>query len=358
MTTDTVGGVWRYALSLCREVCRQGHKVVLATMGALPTDAQRAAAGAIPRLMLVTSGYRLEWMRRADSDIAESGDWLLRLADRHDADLVHVNGYAHAALPFGRPVLAVAHSDVVSWHHRVRCRPPASEWDAYRLRVQRGLQAASAIVVPTRAVADDLVRGFGFPARRCTVIDNGVDLDLYCAGEKEPVILCAGRIWDEGKNIALLARIAGRVSWPIAAAGDRSGPDGGSYDPENLILLGSLDGPAMAERLASAAIFAAPARYEPFGLAIAEAAASGCALVLGDIPSLREVWGDAALYVPLDDDEAWMDVFTALIASPARRRRLGMAAQRRAQLYSASVMGERYLDLYAALCRQPELADA
>ncbi len=31
-----------------------------------------------------------------------------------------------------------------------------------------------------------------------------------------------------------------------------------------------------------------PARYEPFGLSVLEAALSGCALVLGDIPSLRE----------------------------------------------------------------------
>ena len=50
-----------------------------------------------------------------------------------------------------------------------------------------------------------------------------------------------------------------------------------------------------------AAIFAAPARYEPFGLSILEAALAGCALVLGDIPSLRENWNDAALFVPPED---------------------------------------------------------
>ncbi|MBW8811083.1 MAG: glycosyltransferase, partial [Lysobacter sp.] len=169
---------------------------------------------------------------------------------------------------------------------------------------------------------------------------------------------CAGRIWDEAKNIALLARIAGRLAWPIAAAGDCRAPDGGIYDPQGLDLLGSLDRKAMAARLASAAIFAAPARYEPFGLAIAEAAASGCALVLGDIPTLREVWGDAAEYVPPDNDEAWASVLGRLISSPMRRRWLGIAARRRAALYSASRMGGRYLDLYATLCRQPELADA
>ena len=33
----------------------------------------------------------------------------------------------------------------------------------------------------------------------------------------------------------------------------------------------------------TASIYALPARYEPFGLSILEAALSGCALVLGDI---------------------------------------------------------------------------
>ena len=53
-----------------------------------------------------------------------------------------------------------------------------------------------------------------------------------------------------------------------------------------------------------AAIYALPARYEPFGLSILEAALSGCALVIGDIPSLREIWADAALFVPSDGHDA------------------------------------------------------
>lgn len=358
MTADTVGGVWHYALSLCRELCRRRHQVLLATMGAALTADQHRAVESVSRLSVAESTYRLEWMRSAGFDVAESGDWLLRLAARHDPDIIHVNGYAHAALPFGRPVVCVAHSDVVSWHDRVRRQAPGIEWNAYRFRLERGLNAASAVVAPTRAVADDLMQGFGFSPDRCTVIENGIDLDLYAPAEKEPAIFCAGRIWDEAKNIALMARIAGHVTWPIAVAGDRTAPDGGTYDPDGLAMLGTLDRAAIASRLASAAIFAAPARYEPFGLAIAEAAASGCALVLSDIPSLRELWADAALYVPLDDDRTWIAVINWLAASPLRRRRLGAAAHRRAQLYSAARMGSRYLDLYAALCRQPELAHA
>ena len=56
--------------------------------------------------------------------------------------------------------------------------------------------------------------------------------------------------------------------------------------------------------IARAAIYALPAHYEPFGLSILEAAMSGCALVLGDIPSLREIWGDAAVFVHPDNRDA------------------------------------------------------
>jgi glycogen synthase len=59
-----------------------------------------------------------------------------------------------------------------------------------------------------------------------------------------------------------------------------------------------------ADWYARASIYALPARYEPFGLSALEAALSGCALILGDIPSLREVWLEAAPYVSPDDESA------------------------------------------------------
>src|SRR3546814_4918927 len=75
----------------------------------------------------------------------------------------------------------------------------------------------------------------------------------------------------------------------------------------------------MAGWLGRATFFALPARYEPFGLAVLEAALSGCALVLGDIPTLRELWDGVAAFVPPGDIEALEDVLTQLIADPDLR---------------------------------------
>jgi glycosyltransferase involved in cell wall biosynthesis len=82
---------------------------------------------------------------------------------------------------------------------------------------------------------------------------------------------------------------------------------------------------------------------------VLEAALSGCALVLGDIASLREVWGPAARYVPPGDARALHKALQDLIASPAERARLAQAAQFRAHRYTARAMADRYLACYAAL---------
>src|SRR5690606_871916 len=104
----------------------------------------------------------------------------------------------------------------------------------------------------------------------------------------ENFIITAGRLWDQAKNIAILEKAAGAIRWPILAAGDAENPNGGVAEFKNLHLLGQLSDMEIADRLARASIFALPARYEPFGLCALEAALAGCALVLGDIPSLRE----------------------------------------------------------------------
>jgi glycosyltransferase involved in cell wall biosynthesis len=102
----------------------------------------------------------------------------------------------------------------------------------------------------------------------------------------------------------------------------------------------------MAVRLGRAAIFAASARYEPFGLGILEAAASGCALVLGDIPSLRENWQGAALFIAPDDPKAWRGALRHLIDDAGERAQLASAAQQRARGFSREAMARRYMALY------------
>jgi glycosyltransferase involved in cell wall biosynthesis len=99
----------------------------------------------------------------------------------------------------------------------------------------------------------------------------------------------------------------------------------------------------------AAAIFVAPAVYEPFGLSVAEAAASGCALVVSDVPSMRELWGDAALFVAPRDTVALRRTLTHLCDSGQLRQEMQRKAKMRAEIYSLGLMVDRYCERYAGM---------
>src|SRR5688572_26637280 len=115
MTTDTVGGVWTYAIELSRALEPHGVEVILATMGAPINENQRSQVNRLQNVRVHESTYKLEWMQDPWDDVARAGEWLLDLAQRHQPDVVHLNGYAHGTLDWPAPVLVVAHSCVMSW---------------------------------------------------------------------------------------------------------------------------------------------------------------------------------------------------------------------------------------------------
>ncbi|HWC14830.1 MAG TPA: glycosyltransferase family 4 protein [Actinomycetota bacterium] len=344
MTTDCVGGVWTYSLELVRALQASGHEVVVAAMGGTPTQAQRSEVDAARPHAFEARPYRVEWMQDAWADVDAAGAWLLELASGHDVDLVHLNGYAHATLPWTRPTLVVAHSDVVTWWRAVKRADPPATWNRYRTIVADGLAAADVVVTPTRAMLDELARAYGRP-RPSLVIHNGRSWEPRSDAAKEPVVAAVGRVWDEAKNIAIAAQAAHDLPWPLLVAGD--GQIAGAT------CLGRIPTNEVAQLFGRASIFVEPARYEPFGLAALEAGLAGCALVLGDIPSLREVWNDAATFVAPDDTEALAAVLRDLIDDPNRLAHLQRAARERAARYSVGAMASAYEDIYRQMLGVP-----
>lgn len=357
MTADTVGGVWHYSLDLCQMLANHGVEVLLATMGAPLSTAQQQAADSLNNTTVVQSEFKLEWMDDPWTDVDRAGEWLLALEAQWRPHLIHLNNFAHGALPWRAPVLMVAHSCVYSWWHAVHNGPPPPRYAEYHRRVERGLQAADVVAAPTAAMRDALHNHYANIANS-VVIPNGRPLDAFAPRAKQPYIFTAGRLWDEAKNIATLANTADTLHWPLYIAGAARSPEqnGGQFaavDSERVHLLGQLDHTQMRERMGEASIYCLPARYEPFGLSVLEAALSGCALVLGDIPSLRENWDGAALFVPPEDGAGLADALNRLAANPQLRTRLAGEAQRRAARFSDKRMGAGYLIAYHALTAAP-----
>jgi glycosyltransferase involved in cell wall biosynthesis len=348
MTADTVGGVWTYAVELARELDARGVRVAIAAMGAPVSDHQRAALEGCRDVLLFDGGHRLEWMQDPWDDVNAAGEWLLALERDLRPDVMHLNQFAFGALPFAAPTLLVAHSCVLSWWRAVHGTAAPAEWDTYRQRVQQGLQGAGLVAAPTRAMLSTLAGNYGL-RRDGLVLPNAADSHRFTPAPKQPCVLAAGRFWDAAKNLAALEQVAPDLPWPVKVAGASRHPDGGGIVPQGVHCLGELPREELARAMAHAAIYALPARYEPFGLSVLEAALSGCALVLGDIASLRENWDDAALFVAPDDHDGLCAALLRLMHNPVERSRLAQAAFVRAHAFSPARQAEAYLQAYAHL---------
>jgi glycogen synthase len=349
MAADAVGGIWTFSLELARALAAEDVRLILAVLGPAPSPEARRDALAVPGLELHEGSYRLEWMEDPWEDLRRAGEWLLDVEADARPDLVHLNGFSLAAREWHAPVVVTGHSCVLSWWRAARGGDAPPAWDRYRKTVEAGLRLADGVAAPSRAMLRSLQTHYGLPRLR-KVIRNGVDPGGFSPEPKEDLVLGVGRLWDEAKNLSALDRAAASLSWPTVVAGDLSGPEGIPLLPRHARALGRLAPAELRSWYGRAAIFAHPARYEPFGLAPLEAALSGCALVLGDIPSLREIWGDAALYAPPDGDALAHAVRTlandrSLLEQMARR------ALARARRYTAHAMAAGYFDFYARVLR-------
>ena len=345
LTGDAVGGIWRYNVELARGLMARGVKAALAVMGPPPSPAQRAEARAI-ELELIETGLPLDWTAPEPDALRTAGAALAGLAGRLRVDRVHLHAPSLAAeVAWSVPVVAVAHSDVGTWWQAVHGgRIPADL--AWRAKATgHGLAEADAVIAPSRAFADMLDRLYR-PERPIRVIPNGLAPLRQTPRPRVSGVLIAGRLWDPGKNVELLDRVAPKLGVPVVAAGPLDGPNGESTAFAAVHCVGTLTREEIAEQMAGCTVFASASRYEPFGLAVLEAAQAGLALALSDIPTHRELWDGAALFFHPEDAGGAADALRRLLAAPEP---YASRAAERATRYSAEAMVKATLAVHAKL---------
>lgn len=351
VTTDAVGGVWRYALDLAAGLHAQDVGLVLAVVGPGPSAAQRdeaEAAGA----HLITTGLPLDWTADSSDELRGAQRMLEQLALDAGCDAVHLHAPAFAgAGPWPLPCVAVAHSCVATWWQAVRSGPMPQDF-AWRTQLAAaGLRSTGAVIAPTQAHGRATAAAYGLNWDRFEVVHNGRRAAPHgpASRVRDRNVLAVGRLWDEGKGISALDRVAALLDVPVRAAGPVRGPSGASIALHSSQHLGELEESALAREYATCGVFVSTARYEPFGLAILEAAQSGMPLVLSDIPSLRELWDTAALFVDPGDDEG---LARAVHAALERSADLGHQARARSARYSLHAMVTGTLTVHERVARQ------
>ena len=346
LVTDAVGGVWVYTVELARALLPLGIEASIAVMGPSPTDKQRAEADGI---RLIDTGLPLEWLDTTPGEIRRAGEAISEIADASECDIIQTSSAALLAdVEFNQPCVAVQHSCVASWWAAVKGTqlPPEFEWR--RELVERGLQRAAAIVAPSIAFASETARIYDLTSP-VLAVHNGRRILASRDIPQGKFVFTAGRLWDEGKNAVTLDRAARRIDVPFQAAGPTTGPNGARIHLEQVQALGELSPTRLGGLLAARPIYASAALYEPFGLSVLEAAQAGCALVLSDIATHREIWGGAAIFVAPNDDAAFAAAIRDLLSDADERQQLGQLARARAALYTPERMARRMADIYARL---------
>lgn len=302
-----------------------------------------------------------------------SGWWLAR--HRHEFDIVHVNGFITWARADVNTAHFVHHGWLRSGYYPYRVGDGARaayQWLYTRLNARlerRAFRRARAVVaVSPRIVAE--LRATGVPAARVEVIANGVDTVEFAPGkvcrarfrlpDRVPLLLFAGDLRTPRKNLDTVLAALAQVPEPVALA--VAGTAEGSPYPaiarelglaERVHFLGHVaDMPALM-RSCDALVF--PSRYEPMGLVVLEAMASGMAVLTarstgaaGLVPANAGVVLDDP-----DDAPALAAAIRRFTADPEALRRMGLAGRAAMLQQGWDAMGERYLQLYRRLAARP-----
>lgn len=303
--------------------------------------------------MILSTDLPLDWLATGPADVLAAGRTIAALAAEQGADVVHLNAPALAAAgSFPAPVVVAAHGCVGTWFDALGEELPADlAWHAGLVRA--GLHAADAVIAPSASYAATVQRRYGLPVAPHVVHNGRAPAAAPATGPADHVFT-AGRLWDRVKNTALLDATAALLTMPFRAAGSTTAPHGEQVTADHLQLLGTLDADALAAEYAQAPIFVSAARFEPFGLAVLEAAQAGCPLVLAGIDTFRDLWTGAALLVPDDDPGAYAAAIERLRTEPGLREHLADAARTRAARYTPAAMAAGTLAVYRDLLAQPE----
>ncbi|HEX3630513.1 MAG TPA: glycosyltransferase family 1 protein [Candidatus Dormibacteraeota bacterium] len=285
---------------------------------------------------------------------------------RDQATLIHGPANALPLLRFGLPGVVTIH-DLAIYDHPEWF--PRGQWFATRLVVPRSIRRADAVITPSVATKDAVIRLFGVDPARCRVIPHGVEADFALPasatvraavrakyGLPERYLIQVGTIQPR-KNylttLQALARMPLTERLPLVAVGDAGWGDDPVVETSRRLRLQDwvhfvgyapiADLPALYQ-LAEAAIF--PSLDEGFGLPVLEAFAAGVPLAASNAGAIPEVAGDAALLSDPHDDQALADNLTRIISDATLRARLVASGRARAQRYSWSASGAEHRTVY------------
>jgi glycosyltransferase involved in cell wall biosynthesis len=274
---------------------------------------------------------------------------------RFKTDIVHGTNYQ---LPFSRRAKSIVNFWDMSWAFFPEVVPKRRL--AYLKRwVPVAARRADRIICNSQQVKVEICDHFGLDENRVAVIPLGVDTTVFKPAERmkdgEPYLLYVGTL-DPRKNLSRLIEAHARLK--DAPRLVLCGAKGGSYAElatlveslnANVKFTGYTDPPTLLKYYQHAHVVLLPSLYEGFGLPVLEAMACGIPVLVSDIPVLREVSGDAALTVPVEDIEGISEGLQKLVDDDNLRQSLREKGLARVAHFSWENTARLQLDAYQSV---------
>ncbi len=360
VTADSLSGSWTYARELVTGLVTRGVRVTLVSFGEIPLPDQTSWMDHLHGLDYRPTAFRLEWMQEAEEDLPESSAFLMSLVQELRPDVLHLNHFCYGNLPVDVPRVVMAHGDLITWMQAVHERPPRAvrSMNWYRRTVLNGLMGADAVVAPSAWMLDRISDCYGPPKRGEVIYPgrNPIFFNPYVS--KDDCVLSVGRLVDASKQVFLLTQqqhplpvciVGAEQTVPMPRIPIRADVKVAT-EQTSVAIRGPQTDAQLRALYSRAAIYAATSRYEPLGMPALEAAFSRCAIVANDIPSFREVWGDAALYFRRNDASSLAENIRLLNEDrPMRRAYAELAYTRARERFTTKRMIDQCLQLYRGL---------
>lgn len=191
----------------------------------------------------------------------------------------------------------------------------------WRFLLWASARRSRSLIAPSESTRDDLAHFYPFAAARTRVIHHGVGEEFFSLGRSrtDPVLLCVSTLHPH-KNIERLIRAYThrKRDCRLVLAGMRGFQ---TSQIEKLVtkdveITGWIPRADLMNLYARARAFIYPSTFEGFGMPVLEALAAGIPVACSDIPPLREIAGDAALYFDPESEDAIAEAIDRITTAP------------------------------------------
>lgn len=359
-----VGGVESHVFNVASELTRRGVTVeVFATDSVRDIPFQRLAGDSLrfPFQVWRFHAFKIANLPHGLGIVAPS--MITRLLSE-SCDVVHAHSYGYFSTHAGVFARKIHKVPLVITTHSDAGRPYLQKRLFDSVIPLLTIRQAQRVIAVTKSEARYLI-GLGVKSHRIAVIPNGINLAEFegKTGAKHngefASILYVGRVYPEQKGLETLIRAVSRIDnstrFHLNILGEDWGGAAGIFElarslriQDRVEILGRLSNAELIQAYRSADLLVMPSLFEPFGIVLLEAMASGLPVVasrVGGIPEVVEEGKTALLVHPGNPDEL-RTAIEDLLLDDRLRRRMGQAGRKRAQLFSWNLIVPKIQKVY------------